>query len=169
MQNALLLTLKWAWLLPEPLFSPMYRGTGDFCQNSGHHLALKGCETNNIQEVGLVWDASQSKHLQSLRTVRAIETSKERAKENKQRLCSTRGQPLGVFFPQRKLKTPRQELPMLPSLHGFFWERITYQILLIFLLNLFFTSRSQKSCCSYQSWWFQSNTENLFCWGSPFS
>lgn len=23
-------------------------------QNFGHHLALKGCETNNIQKVGLV-------------------------------------------------------------------------------------------------------------------
>lgn len=93
-------------------------------------LSLEGCETNNILKVVLVWDASQSKHLQNLRTVRAVEGS-----QGKQHLCSTRGQAPRIFrvcfFFHRESWTfinPPQEPPILPSLHGFFWERITYQI-----------------------------------------
>lgn len=57
-------------------------------------LSLEGWETNNIQKVGLVWDASQRKHLQNLRIVRAV-----RRFPRKTDITSA----APGFFPQRKL------------------------------------------------------------------
>lgn len=38
---------------------PILQGNKVLWQNFGHNLALKGCETNNIDKVSLVWDASE--------------------------------------------------------------------------------------------------------------
>lgn len=134
---------------------PILQGNKVLWQNFGHNLALKGCETNNTDKVSLVTDASEQS---------------EGSQEKQTAPLQHQGTTTRVFF-HRDRWTP-QKPPMLPSLHGFFWERITYQILKFFLsfsLASFFTSRPQKSCCRYQPWCFQSNKENLFCWGSSFS
>lgn len=84
---------------PRTSLQPILKGNKVLWQNFGHNLALKGCETNNIEKVSLLWDASQSKHLQNLRTVRAVGRFPRKANSS----SAAPGDNHQGFFPQRKV------------------------------------------------------------------